>query len=472
MKITAPFIASLRLSIAEMIDYIVRQAEQILQLIQEREGLRAALAQSNLVNAQLEKKLEETARRAFRQAAPFRVADSKRKQTSRRSGRPKGHPGTCRPKPDHIDQHLKVFLKCCPHCQGQVQEVTDRTQYLEEIPPVKPLTIELITQEGYCSCCDQQVYSTHPLQVSLAQGAAGVQLGPRALAVAVELNKVKGVSMRKTCALLQGLFGLKLSPGGLSQALARVAAKMKGSYQKLVESLRQASAVHSDETSWWQGGPGYWLWVFTNPQTTVYQVDSRRGREVVQEVLGADFPGVLVSDCLATYDNATPLQHKCYSHHLKAIQEAQEEHPQHGEGYLMELRALLHTAMYFQALAADPVTARYQTCVHALEQKADQLLDPPRAQPQEERIRKRLHKQKDHLFTFLKYPGVEATNNRAERQLRPAVIARKISCGNKTARGSMTWQILASLAVTAAQRGKDFAQQIQSALRLAPAQGP
>jgi transposase len=472
VKITVPFIHSLCLSVGELVDWIVLQAEQILALVAERDALRAELVQTNQHLIQLEQKLEETARRAFRQAAPFRLAESRRQGSPRRPGRPKGHRGSYRPRPTRIDQHLKVLLKHCPHCRGSVQQVRDLKQYLEEIPPVQPVNIELITQEGYCPRCDREVRSTHPLQVSLAEGAAGVQLGPNALAIAVELNKVKGLSMRKTCATLQTLFGLKLSPGGLAQALARVASKMKGAYEQLLEQLRQASVVHSDETSWWVGGPGHWLWVFTNPDTTVYVVEASRGRQVVQGVLGADFPGVLVSDCLSIYDDATPLQHKCYSHHLVAVKEAREEHPQQGEGYLLEVRALLHTAMWFKALGADPTTARYQQCVERLEQRAHQLLNQPRAQSQEERVRQRLWKQRDHLFTFLKHRAVEATNNRAERQLRPAVIARKISCGNKTGQGAATWQILTSLAVTAAQTGKSLAAEVRAAVRLAPSGGP
>jgi hypothetical protein len=466
VKITVPLIHSLRLSVGELMEWIVRQAEQILALVGERDALRAELGQKNQCLVQLEQKLEETARRAFR------LPESRRKGSPRRPGRPKGHRGSYRPRPTRIDQHLKVLLEHCPHCRGAVQKVRDLKQYLEEIPPVQPMNIELITQEGYCPCCDQQVRSTHPLQVSLAEGAAGVQLGPNALAIAVDLNKVKGLSMRKTCATLPTLFGLKLSPGGLAQALARVASKMKGSYEQLLEKLRQANVVHADETSWWVGGPGYWLWVFTNPDTPVYVVEASRGRQVVQGVLGADFPGVLVSDCLSIYDDATPVQRKCYSHHLVAVKEAREEHPQQGEGYLLEVRALLHTAMFFKALGADPTTARHQQCVARLEQRAHQLLDPPRPQAQEERVRQRLWKQRAPLFTFLKYQPVEATNNRAERQLRPAVMARKISCGNKTDQGAATWQILTSLAVTAAQAGKSLAAEVRAAVRLAPSGGP
>lgn len=472
MKITARFIDSLGLSMGQLVDWIVRQAEQILALVAQCEAFRAELVQKNGQIVQLEQKLEETQRRAFRQAAPFRLPESRREGSPRRPGRPKGHPGSYRPKPTQIDQRIKVPLERCPHCQEALQPKREIKQYIQEIPPVQPINIELITQEGHCGRCDREVRSSHPLQVSLAEGAAGVQLGPNALAIAVELNKVKGLSMRKTCATMQSLFGLKLSPGGLAQALARVAGKMKSSYDQLLENLRRADLVHSDETSWWVGGPGYWLWVFTNADTTAYVVEASRGRKVVQEVLGADYPGVLISDCLAVYDDATPVQHKCYSHHLMALKKAREEHPQQGEGYLLEVRALLHTAMYFKALEADPTDPRYERCLTRLDQCADELLKAPRAQPQEEKVRRRLSKQRDHLFTFLKHRCVQATNNRAERQLRPAVIARKISCGNKTEKGASTWQILTSLAVTTAQAGKSFAEKVRAAVRLAPALGP
>ncbi len=472
MKITAEFIRSLGLSLEQLIGWIVRQAEQILALLSECDALRAALQQKNQELVRLEEQLAQTAQRAFRQAAPFRLPDERRNKSPRRPGRRPGHPGRYRPKPTRIDQRVKVPLKACPHCQGPVQAVRDVTQYVEEIPPVQPQNIELTTQSGYCPCCDREVHSHHPLQVSLAEGAAGVQLGPNALAIAVELNKVKGLSMRKTCATLRTLCGLKLTPGGLSQALARVAGKLESSYEELIQRLRAASVVHSDETSWWVGGPGHWLWVFTNCGTTVYVVEASRGRQVVHEVLGADYPGVLVSDCLSTYDDATALQHKCYSHHFVALKEAMAEHPQQGEGYLSQVRALLRTALLLKALEADRHDPRYGQCVQTLEQRAESLLSAPRAQPQEERIRNRLWKQRDHLFTFLNHPDVDATNNRAERQLRPAVIARKVSCGNKTKAGARTWQILTSLAVSATQAGESFADRVRAAVRLAPARAP
>jgi transposase len=311
--------------------------------------------------------------------------------------------------------------------------------------------------------CGQSVRSSHPLQMSLAIGAAGVQLGPNALALAADLNKAKGLSMRKTCAILRDCFNLRLSPGGLSHALDRLAAKVKSQYDAIAKELRQASVVHSDETSWWVGGPGWWLWVFTTERSTLYLVDQSRGRGVVTQLLGLDFAGVLVSDCLAVYDDATALQQKCYAHHHKAIRQAKALHPHQGEGFLNELAAMLRAAVVLKEQKAELDAQTFSGLCQALQRKAAQLLDTPRREPTEEAVRKRLDKQRDHLFTFLDHDGVDATNNLAERQLRPAVVARKISCGNKTSKGATTWQILASLAATCAQRSTSFIAELARA---------
>ena len=232
--------------------------------------------------------------------------------------------------------------------------------------------------------------------------------------------------------------------------------------------MRQAPALHSDETSWWVAGPGWWLWVFTTQLLTFYVVAQSRGRDLLNDVLGTDFGGVLISDCLAIYDDATELQQKCYAHHFKAIRKAKELHPQQGEGFLGQVEAMLHAAAALKQQKADLSSEIFCDLRQALEGKAAQLLEPPRSEPSEEAVRKRLNKQRDHLFTFLDHDGVDATNNLAERQLRPAVIARKISCGNKTQKGAGTWQILTSLAATCAQRATSF---IAELARLLPSKG-
>jgi transposase len=411
----------------------LRQAQQLAEMSPELERLGAQnawLSEQLEVTTkrivELEDALEIAQRAAYRQAAPFRIPEQKRVPAPKRPGRKHGHPGAFRHPPDHIDEFIEVALCVCPHCGGR--HFTDQAQIeqtIEDIPPVRPRVTRLTTYEATCTQCGQSVRSSHPLQMSLATGAAGVQLGPRALALAADLNKAKGLSMRKTCAILRDGFSLQLSAGGLSQALDRLASKVQSQYDAIAKELRQAEVVHSDETSWWVGGPGWWLWVFVNAQSTLYVVDQSRGRCVVTELLGADFGGVLVSDCLAIYDDATMLQQKCYAHHHKAIKQAKALHPCQGEGFLTEVAAMLRAAVALHGQKAECDSQSFSALRQALQRKAVQLLHSPRREPCEEAVRKRLYKQRDHLFTFLDHDGVDATNNLAERQLRPAVIARK-----------------------------------------------
>lgn len=450
----------------DLIEIILRQAGVIAEQEKKIRELEQQIKDLHDRNNGLSARLEQLEKAAARQAAPFRIKENKRQIDPKKPGRKKDHPGSCRPIPDQVDQEIVVRLEQCPECGQAVPDPRPVVQYIEEIPEVRPRVIKLLTQEGHCPNCQKEVRSTHPLQVSLAEGAAGVQLGPNALGTAIELNKKHGLTMRRTCAVLGQLFHLKLSAGGLSQALARLAGKLEPAYENLLAGLRAGPVTHSDETSWWVGGPKYWLWVFADKTSTVYRVAAGRGRNIVVETLGENYGGTLVSDCLSIYDEVNPRQQKCYSHHLKAISQAMEQAP---SDYLAQLKALLKGAM---ALKGAGLSAQeFKQLRAALDEQAERLLSTPRP-GLEEKVRLRLWKQRDHLFTFLDHPEVDATNNLAERQLRPAVIARKISCGNKTEPGAKVWQILASLAATCGQRGESFAKLISRASVLNFARAP
>jgi transposase len=454
------------------------QPELLIELLREQtktiQSLHEQIERQNQLIEQLREELtrsrqqfEEAQRAAHRQAAPFRIEERQRKQQPGRPGRAAGHPGARRKKPEHIDQTIDVPLERCPRCGGPLHEMETVEQFIDELPPIRPTVYRLLTRRACCPHCGN-VASTHPLQTTTASGAAGVHLGPRALAVALDLNREMGLTMRKTCRVLAQLFGLKLSPGGLAQAAHRLAGRLSQPWGELRRQARTAPVIHADETGWWLGGAGRQLWVFTHPGLTLYHVRDSRGRAVIHDVLGADFAGVLVSDCLSSYDDATAVQQKCYSHHLKAIAKAIQAHAGGGEGFLQQIKALLKSAMLFKKLKPQLPASQWPEIRAGLTERAARLLLPARGDPLEEAVANRLRKQQDHLFTFLDHEAVEATNNLAERQLRPAVISRKLSAGNKTERGARTWEILASLAATYAQRRDSFIDLLTSAAMLNP----
>ena len=412
--------------------------------------------------AVLHQRIEELEQKVAQAAAPFRRPADQRVADKRKSGRKPGHAPSHRPPPPQVDEYVEVPLPQCPHCGGPVHNVQSVEQVIEDIPVIRTRYLRLTTYQGQCPHCGQ-VRSAHPAQVSTAMGAAGTHLGARALALAALLNKRHGLTLRRTCAILQQGFGLSLSPGGLSQALTRMAAKAEPAYEQLREHLRHSPAVHCDETGWWVDGHTAWLWVFTNGQYTRYYIGPRNG-QVLSEQLGEDFAGVLISDCLNVYDAHPGRKSKCVAHHLKVIKQALREKPD--SRFLQQVRALLKGTALLHHAREQMTPQGYAEMVASAEASLDRLLAPPYPPGAEEKVANRLRKQRPHLLTFLHVAGVDPTNNQAERQLRPAVIARKLSCGNRSEAGARTQAILASLAATCAQQGQDFTEMLAGCLRL------
>jgi hypothetical protein len=449
---------------------LARLEEQLAAAQAEIRRLSGEVARLESENNRLRAQLAQAERASARQAAPFRRRPEKKipKAEQKKPGRKPGHPGANRQIPPHIDEQVEVPLEGCPQCGGPVSGVHALTQYIEEIPPIRPVVTKLTTYSGKCPQCGE-VHSTHPLQTSTAGGAAQVQLGPRALAWAAELNKRLGLSMRKTCSLFHKLLGLSLTPGGLSQALDRVAARCRHEYHRLLDQIRNSPVVYADETSWWVGEPGWWLWTFTTPERTLYRVEPSRGKGIVEKTLGRSYDGCLVSDCGGMYEAIRCRKHKCFAHHLQAIKKARGLQHSRFHHYLDECQQFLQRVIdlwkEWPQIPPEVFAARRDL----LEQQGDDLLARQLRWPGDRKVQNRLARCREHLLTCLTDPRIEPTNNRAERALRPAVIARKISCGNRTLLGKQTWEILASLATTCHQRAESLVDYLPPRLSLAPA---
>ena len=453
---------------SEAVDRLLREKEELAEsnarLVAEKLGLERENARLKEELEKAQGRIEELERTAARQAAPFRRREALKVVEKKLPGRKAGHRGERRERPPHVDQVVEEPLLACPRCGGAVHDRAPLTQYIEELPPVRPVVTRLTTWKGVCPQCGE-VHSTHPLQISYAQGAARVQLGPRAVAWATLLNKQFGIPLRKTCSILQRGFGLKLSAGGLAQMLHRVAAKLRPQYEALREQVRKSAANYMDETSWYVGDPHWVLWVCTAPQYTLYHVDPSHGGGVAEKLLGPDYAGVLVTDCHGAYRRLKCPQHKCIAHHLRALHKSRGKNPSEASAYLDAWEKLWQEVIELRRQRDQLPAATFAQRRAALEATWDQLLARRVTQPGDRYFWGRMRNVGAHHFGCL-YHDVEATNNRAERAIRPAVIARKVSCGNRTQRGASTWQILVSLATTAHQCGREFLEELTKTIPL------
>jgi len=209
----------------------------------------------------------------------------------RKPGRAYGRRGH-RPPPTRIDvTHEAPLPAQCPDCGGAVQHHRVVSQYQEDLPVQRPVVHEFHVAVGQCRQCHRRVQGRHPLQTSDALGAAAVQLGPQAVALAVILNKQLGLSFGKIVQLLRDRFGLTVTRGGLVHAVHRAARQAQPTYEALCATVRGSPVVTPDETGWKVGGHPWWLWAFVTRDTTVYAIQAGRGFAQAAAVLGADYAG-------------------------------------------------------------------------------------------------------------------------------------------------------------------------------------
>jgi hypothetical protein len=442
--------------ITELLEIIQKQQKQIERLEQ-------------MVQQQQEE-IEDLKRIGKRQAAPFarRHWVEKPKRPGRKAGKGKfAHREL--PRVVKSLETKEAKLHGCPACGSRLQSIRKQEQFVTDIPVVEVKTTRFVTYSGYCKCCHKRVRSQHPEQTSQATGAAGVMVGPRAKALAADLKHRLGVSYGKVSEVLNDAFGLSVSRSGWCQADQKLARTARPIYADLLEVIRQCSAVNVDETSWRIGTLSAWLWVFTHRDLTVYTIRANRSSDVVLDILGNHFSGILTSDGLLSYDDRRLndwLKQKCLSHLLKDLKEMNETKTGRALLFARQTTALLQEALALKRQRPSLPLRMFSQRARDLESRLDALIAASRrfSDADNARFAKRLRKHRPHLLRFLYVEDLEPTNNLAERMLRPAVITRKTNGCNRTQDGAAAHSILSSVLVTCHQQSipvLDYLVQLQ-----------
>jgi len=407
----------------------------------------------------LRRELEAALRASKRQAAPH--SRGLPKANPRRPGRKPGrHYGrqACRPIPVCVDERIAVpFPERCPHCGGGVEPESCGTQYQEEIVR-RTIVRRFDIAVGRCRNCQRRVQGRHRLQTSDAVGVGSVQLGPEALTLAAILNKQMGLSLGHTRQVLSYGFGLEVSRGGLYRALARMAGRAEPTYDGLVQAARQAPVNGMDETGWKVGGGLQWLHVAVSAQVTVYAILPGRGYEQSVVILGTEYDGFLIHDGWAPYYRFQFAFHQsCLAHLLKRCREMAKIASPAARAFPQTVEHLLESTLELRdRYEQGEISERgLSIATGKLEARLDRILETRRRNPANHRLARHLAHEWLWLFTFLHCPGLDATNNAAERAIRGMVIARKVWGGNRTWEGANTHQVLASVLRTCWQQGKD-----------------
>ena len=445
------------LSRDDLLVLVAAHHEQVVRLQHQLDEAMATIEELRKENAELR-------RNSQRQAAPF--SKGRHAAKPRKPGRKPGIGSFSYrkpPSPEEVTEppvDVPVTAEVCPGCGGRLQQERVDRAYVTDIPPIpQPRVTEYRVEVCRCMSCGKAVRGQHPNLSPDQYGASAHRVGKRTMAAAHTLHYGVGIPVRKVPGVLNILTGVGLTQGAITQdALRRARGAVGTAYQKLRASVKDSKTVHTDDTGWRVGGKPAFLMVFETEVATVYQVRSRHRNEEVREVIPSGYQGVMVTDRGRSYDAqalAEVKQQKCLSHVLRSISEVVETKHGRGRSYGKRLKHLLRDAMglWRGYHRGDPTD--FPSEADRLKREVTyHLRDRPLKDPDNWRLQNELgwHNDRGNLLRFLDDPSIEPTNNRAERALRPAVIARKVSHCSKNDEGADAFSAFASVIRTLTRR--------------------
>lgn len=427
--------------------------EEVLQLRKENQFLREALKQTQeplrVALARIEElEKQKTPPPAFvkgdvKKPAPEEKQPRKKRAAQHNQARRRSMP----------TQMVEHHLARCPDCDLRLGGISlARRREVIDLPPPVPVEItEHRIFKGWCAGCQKWHEAPVDLRTEvLGQGRIGVRLA----SLIATLRTVMRLPIRQIQERLRTLHGFEVSIGEIVEVLHRLVAHAQPVLDDLKTTLRASPAVQADETGWREDGLNGYIWSVCTPTVRDDEDHHSRAGEVVKQLIGEDFQGVLGSDFYAGDNIHQGLHQRCWVHFLRDVHDLKQQFPHHETllTWAKHVKAIDDDAVAWAAQGPDPHLTprkRQQVCVaqqHAFEQQLWALCQPFLQQEvPHQTLCKRVESFLPELFLFVAIPGVPAHNNLAERSVRPLVIARKISGGSRSPKGSATRMGLVSL---------------------------
>lgn len=405
--------------------------EEILRLQDENETLRK---ENEILKKQAESK-------------PLKIAVLQRKKRWKKLGRPAGHPGSTRPKPEIIHHTVHQTLERCPDCgQDTLSELPSEAEehIQEDIVPATVEATQFIRHGYWCSNCKTRKQAPYaPEEIPYGY------LGPNALIHTLIMKYHHGLPYSKIQTLFQELCGLRVTDSALAQALQRMAKWLQVEEDVIVDSVRASPWIHMDETGWKIQGTNHWLWDFVNDKLALYRIRRSRGRNVPEEVLTKEYSGIPITDFLSAYDKSGRRRQRCLVHLTREMSECKKTDS--SEEYALaykKLKRIIEDAKRLNEMRGKLVPWVFTRRVLRMKERLFDFATQPFANQNWKRLSKRLLKYYREILTFLDVPGLPSDNNHAERMIRPNVIFRKISFQNMSEKGAHAHEVLMSILQT------------------------
>lgn len=373
----------------------------------------------------------------------------------RKIGAQPGHPKHERPpfSPDEVDETHEHTLDACPECGGALDDADKAPRVIQQVEIVeKPIRIEEHRGLAYwCANCEKIHYAPFPKVVK-----KGGLFGPGLTAQVAYMKSAGHASFSTIRKYLRDVMGLTVSRGHLNNVLRKVSDALEKPYEELMALLATEPLLNVDETGHKENAARFWTWCFRAQNYAVFKIDPSRGSQVLYDVLGEEFAGVLGCDYFSAYrkfmKECDIRVQFCLAHLIRDLKYLTTlSHPldvAHGKRLLDEMRALFGIIHRREKMGKNAFRRAL------FDQRENIIRIAIRGAPDTRnarRIAKRFEKHGAAYFEFITTPGLEPTNNLAEQAIRFVVIDRLITQGTRGEAGRQwcerIWTVMATCAV-------------------------
>ena len=383
-------------------------------------------------------KLQRPVKTSRTSSKPPSTDRKERRELSRPGGAKPGHEGHKRlftADPDATVDHRPTGCPGCglalpAHLPAEIVSVHEEI----DIPPVKPHVEQHRRLSVCCPGCGTRAVAER------RAGANATPFGPRLHALVLYLKTFQALSYERLEGAMKDLFGLTVSQGGLMNMLRRAEAQFTGGRDTALTALHRAKVVACDETGIRIEGTNSFHWVFRCAEAVVHHVAPTRAAAVVRDIMGDHRPDVWLSDRYSAQQGHGKAHQTCLAHLARDVVYALEGRD---EALALGLKLWLGSAFALAEAVTTLATSTLASKRRALERRLDDLLATATACDLTRAVQDKIRRARDQLLTFTLFPGqVEPTNNACERDLRPAVIQRKVTNGYRS-----TWSAEGEAAV-------------------------
>jgi transposase len=436
-------------------------------------ALEARVAALEATVQQLREQLQQDSRTSSRPPSsdpPQALAKRPRREpTGRRPGGQPGHEGHARVliPVEQVDVVMPVKPARCQRCQQPLQGEDRQPQrhQVAEIPPIRPVVTEYQLHRLVCPVCGEAT------RAALPAGVPAGGFGPRVQAITALCTGAYHLSKRTTQSVLEDLFGVSLGLGtvaNLEQATAQAVAEPVAAARAYVQAQ---PAAYADETGWREGQHRAWLWTVVTAWVTVFAIRRSRSGQVARELVGDQFWGWLVTDRWSAYTwYPTWRRQLCWAHLLRDLEAMIARGGGSAEiGKALRAQARKMFQWWHRVRDGTLAPASFVSYMWPVRQEVERLLAAGQTcgLPKTEGTCREIFRLRQALWTFVRHPEVEPTNNAAERAIRPGVLWRKGSFGTQSAEGSRFVEAMMTVVATLKQQHRHVLDYLTTACEAA-----